>query len=359
MIASSEPRHRTEAEFEAALGAALAVEPDPTVAEALHERVARLITVGSRPRVERPGLRAMISSRSRSLSGRQRAGLLLAGILILGGAGRGLLGMYEGMVGPAGGWRTAWDRAEVIGASQTVDGYQVTIERAYADPSQLMLAISVRDTENRGWSQVAALGAHVVDKTGRTWEQAVGTSSPDGSSLAANLAWFSAPAGIGPGVQTFHVTVSSVSVRDVSSPPADANDLSWNPWHAVPGTWAFDIELNVRPGAVADLDASATASGVTVRLLHVAVAESQIRATLAVDAENAGQWSPIGSFEHGGASFAIGMGRFGDATIEARTYDGTGDASGSWVLRIDELVGDDENGQVRLQGPWVIEFTIP
>ena len=361
MLANRNALDRNDPDLEASLLEALAVEPTPAAAMALHERVARAMVVGPQQRGGLGGIRSALGVRSRSLSGRQRAGLLLAAILILGGAGRGLLGMYESMVGPAGGWRTAWDRATVVGASQTVDGYQVTIERAYADPSQLMLAISVRDTEDRGWSQVSALGAEVVDDSGRTWDQFVGTSSPDGSSTAANLAWFSAPAGVSPGVQTLHVTIGSVGVRDTSSPPADSNDSSWYPWHEVPGPWTFSIALNLGAGTVGGPQGSDTVAGVTVRLAQVIVAETQVRATIAIDASDKGTqwWAPIGAFEHAGRSYTIGMSGSGEDGVDLRTMDGTADASGNWVLRIDELVGDDGNGQVRLQGPWVIEFTLP
>jgi hypothetical protein len=40
--------------------------------------------------------------------------------------------------------------------------------------------------------------------------------------------------------------------------------------------------------------------------------------------------------------------------------DGTADASGEWTLQIDELVGlGAGSGQVRLQGPWTLRFTVP
>ena len=75
---------------------------------------------------------------------------LVAGVLDPRGRGWRNSGSYEGMVGSWSGTRTAWDLATVVGESQTVDGYKVTIERAYADPNLLMLAISVSDLENRG-----------------------------------------------------------------------------------------------------------------------------------------------------------------------------------------------------------------
>ena len=87
---------------------------------------------------------------------RRRAVGLLVAAVVLGGAGRGIVGLYEQAVGSDGGWRTAWDRADILGVSQTHDGYRVTVERAYADINQLMLAVSVSDVAKRGWTQVGA-----------------------------------------------------------------------------------------------------------------------------------------------------------------------------------------------------------
>jgi hypothetical protein len=53
------------------------------------------------------------------------------------------------------------------------------------------------------------------------------------------------------------------------------------------------------------------------------------------------------------------MGGPGAAGEVISTVMGTDNASGSWVIRIDELVGDGPQGQTRLAGPWVINVTAP
>jgi hypothetical protein len=41
------------------------------------------------------------------------------------------------------------------------------------------------------------------------------------------------------------------------------------------------------------------------------------------------------------------------------TVSGTDTASGVWVVRVDELVGEGKGGQIRLAGPWLLQFTAP
>lgn len=272
------------------------------------------------------------------------------------------------MVGSDGGWRTAWNRAAVLGISQTIDGYRVTIQRAYADPNQLMLAISLDDLDRRGWTQVAAMGVDVTDEQGRSFEGSIGTSSPDGSSAAANLAWLTPPAGLTPGQHTLHVSVPSISVRDSTTPPPDEpsgvlnRGDSWNPWHEVAGPWTFTIPLDVAAGSVARLDSAARVGGTEVRLTQVTVSPSSVNATIGVTDGGRGEpWAPIGQFEHAGRVYPIALSSNGggDGAITLQALDGTTSASGDWTLRIDELVGDDGTQQVRLTGPWEITFSMP
>jgi hypothetical protein len=244
----------------------------------------------------------------------------------------------------------------------------VTIERAYADPNQLMLAISVDDLDHRGWTQVAAMGVDVTDEQGRSFEGSIGMSSPDGSSAAANLAWFTPPAGLMSGQHTLHVSIPSISVRDNTTPPPDdppgtvKGADSWNPWHEVAGPWTFTIPLDVAGGSVARPDSAARVGGTEVRLTQVTVSPSSVNATISLtDGIRGRPWAPIGQFEHAGRVYPITLSSNsgGDGAITLQALDGTTSASGDWTLRIDELVGDDGTQQVRLAGPWEITFSMP
>jgi hypothetical protein len=373
VIKSEDAGVGSDADLDRALFEAFACEPPPDAAAAAERRIRAAIELAGRRdhRGAAGGIRAGLGARFARASRRGRAVALLAAVLILGGAGGGLLAFYEGMVGSGGGLRTAWDRAAVLGISQTIDGYRVTIERAYADPNQLMLAISVDDLDRRGWTQVAAMGVDVTDEQGRSFEGSIGMSSPDGSSAAANLAWFTPPAGLMSGQHTLHVSIPSISVRDNTTPPPDdppgtvKGGDSWNPWHEVAGPWTFTIPLDVAGGSVARPDSAARVGGTEVRLTQVTVSPSSVNATIGVtDGGPGGPWAPIGQFEHAGRVYPITLSTLrsdsgGDRAIILQALDGMTNASGDWTLRIDELVGDDGTQQVRLSGPWEITFSMP
>ena len=360
----------SDADMDRALFEAFAFRPSPDAAAAAERRIRAAIDLAGRTNhgQAESGIRAGLGARVARMSRRGRAAGLLAAVLILGGAGGGLLAMYEGMVGSAGGWRTAWDRAAILGVSQTIDGYKVTIERAYADPNQLILAISVHDLDSRGWTQVAVAGVDVTDEHGRSFGQSMGMSTPDGSSAAANLAWFTPPSGLTTGQHTLRVSIPSISVRDNTTPPPDESPATvtaadvWNPWHEVAGPWTFTIPLDVAGGSVTRPNSAARVGGTEVRLTQVTVSPSSVNATITVtDGRTGGPWVPVGQFEHVGRVYPItwGSNGGGDGTITLQALDGTTSASGDWTLRIDELVGNDGAEQVRLTGPWEIPFSIP
>ena len=163
-----------ELELEGPLREAFAFAPPEAASAAADRRIAAAIARSAagdgRDRRPSPGFGSRLSLSIGRMSRRTRVVAVLAGVLVLGGAGGGVLGMYEGMIGSQGGARTAWDLATIVGASQTVDGYRVTIDRAYADSNQLMLAVSVTDRENRGWTQVSATSMNVTDERGRSFD---------------------------------------------------------------------------------------------------------------------------------------------------------------------------------------------
>jgi len=350
---------------------ALAFAPPPAATAAATQRVAAAIVLASTMHERRGhrsnGFLARLVLSIRGTARRRRAVALLFAVLILGGAGRGLLGLYEGMVGPEGSARTAWDRATIVGASQTHDGYRVTIERAYADANVLMLAISVHDLQNRGWTQVSAMGATATDERGDSFAGSMSMSSPDGPSVAANVAWFTSPPGLTPGQHTLSISVPAVSVRDTSTPPpaespgVATGEDSWTPWHEVAGPWRFTVPLTVGGGSMVHPQSSASVGGTEVRLTEVTVSPASVTGTIAVSgAAGGGQWLPVGQVEHAGHTYALHSGVLGpDAAITFQASDGTTQTSGEWTLRINELVGSDGTQQVRLAGPWVLTFWMP
>jgi hypothetical protein len=298
------------------------------------------------------------------LSRRARVVGLLAAALVVAGAG-GMLGLYQSLGGVFDrGFSVAWDRGHAFGVSQTVDGYRVTIDRAYSDGSRLMLAISVADElERPGTTQLMAMYAEVSDEAGRYMGAGVAESSPSGPFVAANILWLLPPEMPLPeGPRQVHVVVPHIFVRGDATPPPDSEESDWDPYRKKLGPWTFDIDVPVEGGGtVATPDAVAEVDGVSVSLSRIAISASGVRVELRVDgADPDAGWSAIGRVRHefGEAPFQVGR-RDAAGTIDVQTNGGFDDTSGAWTVEITELVGETEDGQVRLAGPWLLEFSLP
>ena len=329
-----------------------AFQPSTRVADRLDERLGRTIRAW-KPEAARP---------TRVRIGR-RAGLigLLAATFVIGGATGSLQSLYFFMAGP---FDVPWHRGDDIGLSQTVDGYTVTIDRAYADAARLALAISVVDDLKRaGTTQIMAFSTVVTDQDG-TYESGGGaTSRPDGAFAAVNVAWKQPPVlPLPAGPRQLHVVLPFIMVRDDSTPPpdtdADANE--WDPWHRVGGPWTFDFELTVDGGTTVTPDAVAEVDGVRVSVPRLIAASGIVRVEMRIDGNlPPGDWSPMGEISHGGKVLPLVFGNLQaapDGTIAFMTDGGVANTRGEWTVTIKELVG---NGEERLAGPWVVRFTAP
>jgi hypothetical protein len=287
----------------------------------------------------------------------KRAGFvgLLAAAFVLGGSTGSLQALYAFLSGP---FDMPWHRGVDIGLSQTVDGYRVTIDRAYADATRLALAISVVDERRRpGTTQLQAFSTIVSDEAGVYTSGGGATSSPDGPFAAANVAWKTpAELPLPSGPRRIHVVLPSIGVRDdATPPPADA--VEWNPWREVAGPWTFDFDVVVDGGTTILPDVSAEINGVRVSVPRLIVAPSIVRVELRVDGGVADRdWSAIGRLEHGDRVLRFVQSTVGADPVVILTDGGVPDARGDWILTIDELLG---GGGVRLEGPWVLRFSVP
>lgn len=330
-------------QLDADLTALFAVRPSPAVLARLDDRVQ------GRLRGWEPSLR-----HSRLRPGR-RAGLigLLAATLAIGGATGSLQALYAVIWGP---FDVPWNRGAAVEMSQVVDGYRVTIDRAYADATRLALAISVVDElERPGTTQVEAMSAVVTDESGEYGGMGA-TSSPDGPFAAVNVAW-KVPAALPlpAGRRSFNVVVPFIRVRSDETPPPNADDIDWSPWREHAGPWAFDFELDVDGGTTMQPEIAAEVDGVTVRVARVIAASNIVRVEARVEGID-GSWAPIGSISHGGRTVRFVVSSFeADGSIGLMTEGGLPDAPGEWTITFDELVGDSE----RLPGPWVFRFSGP
>jgi RNA polymerase sigma-70 factor (ECF subfamily) len=321
-------------------------EPTANVVDRLDDRIERGLRAWN-PRAAR---------RSRLRPGR-RAGVIgiLAATIVIGGASGSLQGLYRLLVGP---FDIPWQRGTELNLSQVVDGYRVTIDRAYADATRLDLAISVVDELRReGTTQVEAFSAIVTDASGE-YGGVGAASSPDGPFAAANVAWkIPAALPLPDGPRQFHVVIPFIRVRDDTTPPPNADEIGWDPWHRHLGPWTFDFELNVDGGTTVTPNAVAEVDGAQVKVTRMIVASNIVRVEMRVDSDlPADSWGPIGEVRHGDRTLRFVVSSFeADGSIALLTDGGVDNASGDWTVTIDELVG----GNTRLAGPWVLQFSVP
>jgi hypothetical protein len=118
---------------------AVAVNPSDEGLRGLDERIARIMAgaVSTQPRVRATRVRFV------------RPLALAAALLLAAGAVGASLGLLDQAVDQSAlpSWRTAWDRAEIIGERQTDAGVTVTLERAYADLNQVLVGFTVEGLE--------------------------------------------------------------------------------------------------------------------------------------------------------------------------------------------------------------------
>ena len=337
--------------LDASLTALFAVDIPVPVLDRLDDRIRH----GLRTWSPRPGRWA------RFRPGR-RAGVIaiLAAALAIGGANGSLRALYLFLAGP---FDLPWHRGVELNLSQTVDGYRVTLDKAYADATRLALAISVVDERRRpGTTQLEAFGTVVTDAAG-VYGGIGAVSEPDGPYAAVNVAW-KTPAALPlpSGPRAFHVVLPFIQVRDDSVPPPNADEVGWNPWHRVAGPWTFDFEMNVDGGTTVTPNAVADANGIRATVTRLIAAPSIVRVDLRIDGTpGASGWSPVGEVRHDGQVMKFVVASLEtDGSIALMTDGGVGDAAGHWTVTFNALTtNDDPNGPKPPTTSWVVEFDVP
>lgn len=342
----------SEAALSADLRALFAVEIPVAVLDRLDERIRTGVQAHRPPLATtqarlRPGRRATLVG-------------LLAAALAIGGANGSLRALYLVLAGP---FDVPWHRGVELNLSQTVDGYRVTIDRAYADATRLALAISVVDERRRGGTtQLAAFSTVVTDASGE-YGGLGAVSSPDGPFAAVNVAWKTpAELPLPSGLRQFHVVLPFIGVRGDSSPPPDADAIGWNPWYHVAGPWTFDFEIEVDGGTAVMPNAVADANGIRATVTRLIAAPSIVRVDLRIEGTpDASGWNPIGEVRHNGRvqEFVVGSTE-PDGALALMTNGGVGEPSGHWTVTFSSLTTrDDANAPGSPTTPWVVEFDVP
>lgn len=288
---------------------------------------------------------------------------LVAAFVVLAGAAGAALGLLERIVEPTPGWRTGWDRAEILGIRQTDGGLTLTLERAYTDLNQVMVGITVEGLEALPIPTDGSRADHILSwvtelRGPNGWAIQPGQSSNVGRIIETDLSAFIMTFGAPPPVAgTWELTVTSVGYGGMTGGMID-------------GTWRFEFELPRPTGTVVSTDASDTVGQATLTLTQLRVTPTTITARIALDVAgstvaywSAGTGQKGEAVRHGDTSYDIGEETLLDASPdenEYRTSAGSDEVAGSWEIEIPDLWYHSGDGQdVHLAGPWTLTVTVP
>jgi hypothetical protein len=267
------------------------------------------------------------------------------------------------------GHRVAYERAERLTLSQTVGAYTVNLERAYADPNQLVLMFTVRGPE--GASQ-AVVRADVVDTQGRSYlDVAGGDLREEVGNLSASVSSYQVPPGVGNELQLTATVPELQPYAEVPNPV---------------GPWVFRFSLPVHPAVVVEPRQTIRAAGVPITLQRVQITATAVRVQLDLDlsrirSDEWSRWSLEGTLQQRGqpaqeltwaalppewtgqpkSEIAPLLDEAEQGSVIVRqTFAGTDTSSGRWTLTIQRLTGADGKGGTRsVDGPWVFTFDVP
>ncbi len=238
--------------FDALVSAAFAAEPGPEQIARMDARLEHALDLGP----SRVGRRPL----------RRTAWVLAAAatIIVIGGAGAIALQRFEGWSGPD--FDVAWERGAVLGLTDVVDGYEVTLERAYADAGQVMLAVAIEDIERRpDTTQLSGFSGTLVDDTGAVYVGMGGGGGTVDPHEAAELWYYDPPAfPLAPGPRHFTLTLDEIEKRgdfvpgETLEPGPDGLIEVPDPFESIPGPWVIEFDLVVAGGVVVDVNEPAT-----------------------------------------------------------------------------------------------------
>lgn len=293
---------------------------------------------------------------------------LLAAAVLLMGAARVLTLVQQAAQGMPG-HVVAYDRGEVLNLTKSVGDYKVTLERAYGDPNQLVLAFSV--TGPSGASPVV-VRADVVDSAGRHFlEFAGGDATDPGTAGSGSILAFDVPPGVS-GTET--LTVSVATLMPIQKIPAPE-----------PSNLTYTFKVPFASATTVSPDQTVTVGGHAVTLRWIRISATAVRIRLDTDLAGLANdqfrvWMPEATLQHGGGPAealswsAMPPGWTGQSKAQMQGHldaidgsvviyqamSGTDDPSGTWTVRVNQLSGFDwKGGTTAAQGPWVFTVKVP
>ena len=271
-----------------------------------------------------------------------------------------------------GGWGTDFDRVFALSTpvdqSVTVDGYRVTLVRAYLDTDILRLTVAGEDVQGRDISAITVDDARVTDANGVTYPASLVISQPPDAHTSETLWEYLVPAEAStPGTRRMTVLVPGLRVLPTDASPVPGGGPGWV---RVPGPFTFAFDLGLIPARSVAPMVTATASDVIVTFEDLTVTPATTTARLHIDGLPARPtdwaWDPYIRMEHDGKVLDIDMlspGSVNDALVLG-AVPGFDDLAGTWTITIDQFHRDipDPSSDVTTEvesvvGPWVLTYT--
>ncbi len=331
--------------FEAWLATGLATELAPDISDRIDRRVRAAIGAAPIPLAQR---RARFGRRPRVL-------LLVAAMLVVMGAGAGILGLFGTIFGPVDGWRTAFDRAERLDIAMTSGDVRARVVRAYADANEVfvfMVSENLRDQQHPSFDGPFTL----VDETGTEYQPVLASGAPD-QSIAAAMFVFYTPEPWLDGSRSFTFTVPWFS-----DPRAAATDPSPTAGRIPGGPYTFTFALASKGGRVAEPGQPAAADGTTVGLRSLVLSATGARGLLTIDPSPAEPGEPLRlsiTVQAGGRSVKVatydGMEGSDPLLVPFATVSGFDDAAGAGTV---EVRGVGPDGSEAQGERWVLPFEL-
>lgn len=334
--------------LESELARALAWQPSPAVLERIDQQMRRPVS-------RQPAVRRW-----------RRPMVLLAAAFLLMGAATAALTLVQQAAHYIPGHVVAYDRGARLNLTQRAGDYAVTLERAYGDPNQLVLAFSV--TGPSGASPVV-VRADVIDSTGRSYLDFAGGDATDlNTAGSGSILAFDVPPGV-KGTVNLTVTVDTLMpIEDVA--PADPN-----PGLVYRFALPFHEATTVTPNQTVTVDGHA----MTLKWLRVSATAARFR--LDTDLTGLMSESPVwgldATIRHGTGPEeilswnALPPGWTGQpkSQIQAlvdgidgsvvifQAMSGADDPTGIWTVTVRRLIG--LGGRTIVDGPWVFSVRVP